>query len=63
MANPMRIKVIHGRPDETELAAVTAVLIALVRRAAGSGGATGPAYAGWTVQSGGHRPRPARNAP
>jgi hypothetical protein len=63
MANPTHIKVVRGRPDAAELAAVTAVLLALVRRAGEPDDETKAAYAGWTVKSGGHRPRPAGNTP
>lgn len=63
MANPMRIEVVRGRPDAAELAAVTAVLLALARRPGRPGAAARPAYAGWTVRSGGHRPRPAGDTP
>ena len=67
MVNQMRITVVRGRPDEAELAAVTAVLLALVRRAGGPGQAahaeTEAAYAGWTVKGGGHAPRAVGNAP
>ncbi|MEU3557699.1 acyl-CoA carboxylase subunit epsilon [Streptomyces fragilis] len=63
MANPMRIEVVRGRPDAAELAAVTAVLLALARRAGEPGAAVRPAYAGWSVRSGGHWPRPAGNTP
>ncbi|GHA82754.1 MULTISPECIES: acyl-CoA carboxylase subunit epsilon [Streptomyces] len=55
MANPMRITVVRGRPDEAELAAVTAVLLALVRRTGEPDGDVAAAYAGWTVKNGGHR--------
>ncbi|MEU6658616.1 acyl-CoA carboxylase subunit epsilon [Streptomyces sp. NPDC046821] len=59
----MRITVVRGRPDEAELAAVTAVLLALVRRADEPDDATKSAYAGWTVKGGGHGPRVVGNAP
>ncbi|MEV7981413.1 acyl-CoA carboxylase subunit epsilon [Streptomyces sp. NPDC086519] len=58
MANPMSITVVRGRPDETELAAVTAVLLALAGRAGhpyAAGAATATAYAGWTIKNDGHR--------
>ncbi|MER5476868.1 acyl-CoA carboxylase subunit epsilon [Streptomyces sp. NPDC002734] len=63
MANPMRIEVVRGRPDAAELAAVTAVLLALSRRAGEPGAPARPAYAGWTVRSDGHRPVPAGSTP
>ncbi|MGW8794647.1 acyl-CoA carboxylase epsilon subunit [Streptomyces althioticus] len=56
MANPMRITVLRGRPDEAELAAVTAVLLALVRRSGEPDEAIRAAYAGWTVKRGDARP-------
>lgn len=52
----MRITVVRGRPDEAELAAVTAVLLALARRSGEPDEETRAAYAGWTVKRGGHRP-------
>lgn len=58
MANPMRIEVVHGRPHAAGRAAVTAVPIAPVRRAAEPGDATGPANADRTVSSGGRWSRP-----
>ncbi|GGY78735.1 hypothetical protein GCM10010327_06350 [Streptomyces nitrosporeus] len=51
----MRITVVRGRPDEAELAAVTAVLLALARRAGEPDEETRAAYAGWTVKRGGYR--------
>ncbi|MFF7335550.1 acyl-CoA carboxylase subunit epsilon [Streptomyces sp. NPDC090306] len=63
MANPMRIKVVRGRPDAAELAAVTTVLLALVRRAGEPDDETKAAYAGWTVKSGGQWPRPTGTTP
>lgn len=55
MANPMSITVVRGRPDEAELAAVTAVLLALAGRAGEPDETTAAAYAGWTVKNDGHR--------
>ncbi|MCX4642702.1 acyl-CoA carboxylase subunit epsilon [Streptomyces sp. NPDC055059] len=59
----MRITVVRGRPDDAELAAVTAVLLALVRRAGEPDDETKAAYAGWTVKGGGFAPRPAGTTP
>ncbi|WP_327114656.1 acyl-CoA carboxylase subunit epsilon [Streptomyces sp. NBC_01341] len=63
MANPMRITVVRGRPDAAELAAVTAVLLALARRSGEPDEETRAAYAGWTVKRGGHRPAVTWTAP
>ncbi|MET7456640.1 acyl-CoA carboxylase subunit epsilon [Streptomyces sp. NPDC005574] len=65
METPLSLAIVRGRPTAEELAAVTAVLLARLRSAAGEdgtpGGAAGmpadsPARAGWG--SGGPRPRP-----
>ncbi|MFC9500680.1 acyl-CoA carboxylase subunit epsilon [Streptomyces sp. NPDC056975] len=63
MVNQMRITVVRGLPDEAELAAVTAVLLALVRRAGEPDDETKAAYAGWTVKGGGHVPRAIGDTP
>ncbi|GAA1274007.1 hypothetical protein GCM10009646_71210 [Streptomyces aureus] len=63
MVNQMRITVVRGLPDEAELAAVTAVLLALVRRAGEPDDETKAAYAGWTVKGGGHVPRAIEDTP
>lgn len=63
MVNQMRITVVRGRPDEAELAAVTAVLLALVRRAGETDDEVQAAYAAWTVKGGGHGRGAVGNAP
>ncbi|MFI2643391.1 acyl-CoA carboxylase subunit epsilon [Streptomyces sp. NPDC018610] len=55
MADTTRITVVRGQPDAAELAAVTVVLLALVRRGEAPDEERRTAYAGWTVKSGGHR--------
>ncbi|MET7800285.1 acyl-CoA carboxylase epsilon subunit [Streptomyces decoyicus] len=50
MANDIRFTVVRGRPDEAELAAVTAVLLAALRAGEAAGPGTGeplPPRAGW----------------
>ncbi|MFJ9469738.1 acyl-CoA carboxylase subunit epsilon [Streptomyces caniferus] len=57
MANDIRFTVVRGRPDEAELAAVTAVLLAVLRtgETAGPGAGEPPVpRAGWGRA---HRPR------
>jgi hypothetical protein len=56
MTDETHITVVRGRPDAAELAAVTAVLLALARRGREPDPAQKAAYAGWTVRSAGHRP-------
>lgn len=56
MPKETHITVVRGRPDEAELAAVTAVLLALARRAQEPGEEERAAYANWTVKNRGHRP-------
>jgi hypothetical protein len=63
MVKPTRITVLRGQPDEAELAAVTAVLLALARRGGEPGAAEKAAYAGWTVKAGVYRPPMARPGP
>ncbi|MFE3519531.1 acyl-CoA carboxylase subunit epsilon [Streptomyces sp. NPDC059166] len=63
MANPMRITVVRGRPDDAELAAVTAVLLALARRSGEPDEEAKAAYAGWTVKRAAHRPAATWTAP
>jgi hypothetical protein len=55
MLNETRIAVLRGRPDETELAAVTAVLLALARRSEPRDEAARAVYADWTVKGGPYR--------
>ncbi|MEU9483303.1 acyl-CoA carboxylase subunit epsilon [Streptomyces decoyicus] len=50
MANDIRFTVVRGRPDEAELAAVTAVLLAVLRSGEAAGPGAGeplPPRAGW----------------
>ncbi|WP_244417470.1 acyl-CoA carboxylase subunit epsilon [Streptomyces hygroscopicus] len=50
MANDIRFTVVRGRPDEAELAAVTAVLLAVLRAGQEAGPGAGeplPPRAGW----------------
>ncbi|MEU8028839.1 acyl-CoA carboxylase subunit epsilon [Streptomyces sp. NPDC049099] len=56
MANDTRITVVRGRPDAAELAAVTAVLIALARRAQEPEDLPGTVFADWRVKGGGPGP-------
>ncbi|MFG2885276.1 acyl-CoA carboxylase subunit epsilon [Streptomyces sp. NPDC048297] len=56
MSQQTRITVVRGRPDAAELAAVTAVLLALARRAREPDEEVRAAYADWTVKNPGHRP-------
>ncbi|MGW3202932.1 acyl-CoA carboxylase subunit epsilon [Streptomyces sp. NPDC001135] len=58
MSNERHITVVRGRPDAEELAAVTAVLLALVRRARQPEATALAAYANWTVKGGDYRPVP-----
>jgi len=55
MTDETLITVVRGRPDEAELAAVTAVLLALARRGREPDTAAKAAYAHWTVRNAGHR--------
>ncbi|MFF1451688.1 acyl-CoA carboxylase subunit epsilon [Streptomyces sp. NPDC058274] len=52
MSNETHITVVRGQPDEVELAAVSAVLLALSRRLPEVDEATLAAYADWTVKGG-----------
>ncbi|MEU7061143.1 acyl-CoA carboxylase subunit epsilon [Streptomyces sp. NPDC046197] len=54
MADTTHITVVRGQPDETELAAVTAVLLALARRRDAPDEDERTAFAGWTVKGGGY---------
>ncbi|MER0443344.1 acyl-CoA carboxylase subunit epsilon [Streptomyces sp. Edi4] len=55
MSNETRITVVRGRPDADEIAAVTAVLLALARRAEEPADEVRAAYAAWTVKRGHYR--------
>lgn len=55
MADDISLSVVRGQPDEAELAAVTAVLLALLRRAGEPDQERLAAYARWAVKGGGHR--------
>ncbi|MFF8293450.1 acyl-CoA carboxylase subunit epsilon [Streptomyces sp. NPDC016309] len=63
MVRTTRITVLRGQPDEAELAAVTAVLLALARRAGEPDEAEKAAYAEWTVKAGDYRPPMVRPGP
>ncbi|MFP3991483.1 acyl-CoA carboxylase subunit epsilon [Streptomyces sp. E11-3] len=56
MADETSITVLRGHPDEAELAAVTVVLLALLRGSGEPEQEVLAAYAGWTVKGGGYRP-------
>lgn len=62
MTDETHITVVRGRPDAAELAAVTAVLLALSRRGPEPETETKAAYADWTVKNASHLspPRPGR---
>lgn len=55
MTDETHITVVRGRPDAAELAAVTAVLLALSRRDREPDQEAKAAYADWTVKNAGHR--------
>jgi hypothetical protein len=55
MTDETHITVVRGRPDAAELAAVTAVLLALFRRDREPDQEARTAYAHWTVRNPGHR--------
>ncbi|MEU5538104.1 acyl-CoA carboxylase subunit epsilon [Streptomyces sp. NPDC020362] len=63
MSKETCITVVRGCPGADEIAAVTAVLLALAHRAQEPGEEVRTAYAAWAVKRGGYRPTAASPGP